>query len=133
MSFEDKFFLIDSYFIASFNYFALVWMLSSVISLRKKKLQKRALTFLCNGSEVLYEELVSNPATSLMNLKRLRALCIGLYRAINNLSLNFMLNLFKLRLTNRHICEKYKMNMIILEFNEVFYGKKSLRILDSKL
>ena len=34
---------------------------------------------------------------------------------------------FELRLTNRPVREKYKMNIIIPEFNQVYYGKNSLR------
>ena len=41
--------------------------------------------------------------------------------------------LFKLRLTKRSAREKYKMNMIIPEFNQVSYGKKSLRTFNPKL
>ena len=46
---------------------------------------------------------------------------------------DFMRDLFKLRFTNRPVREKYKMNMIIPEFNQVSYGKKSLRTFGPKL
>ena len=49
MNFEEKKILINSYFMANFNYCPLVWMLSNASSLKKiKNLQKRALRFLCN-------------------------------------------------------------------------------------
>ena len=45
-------------------------MLSNASSLKKlDNLQKRALRFLCNSLEISYEELLSKPAISLMNLK----------------------------------------------------------------
>ena len=44
-----------------------------------------------------------------------------------------MRDLFKLRFTNRPIREKYKMNTVIPESNQVSYGKKSLRTLGPKL
>ena len=44
-----------------------------------------------------------------------------------------MRDLFKLRFTDRSVPEKYKMNMIIPEFNQVTYGKKSLRTFGLKL
>ena len=68
-----------------------------------------------------------------MNVKRLRALCVELYKTVNKLDLDFMRDLFKLRFTNRPILEKYKTNMIIPEFNRVSYEKKSLRTFGSKL
>ena len=44
-----------------------------------------------------------------------------------------MRDLFKLRFTNRPVREKYKMIIIIPEFNQVSYGKKSLRTLGPNL
>ena len=64
-----------------------------------------------------------------MNFKRIRALCVQFYNTISKLNPNFMRNLFKLQLTNRLVREKCKMNMTISEFNQVYYGKKSLRTL----
>ena len=128
MNFEEKKILINSYFMANFNYCPLVWMLSNASSLKKiENLQKRALRFLCNDYEISYEDLLSKASTSSMNVKRLRALCVELYKTINKQNPDFMRDLFKLRFTNRPVREKYKMNMIIPEFNQVSYGKKSLR------
>ena len=68
-----------------------------------------------------------------MNVIRLRALCAEFYKTINKLNLNFMRDFFKLRLTNRPVREKYKMNMIIPEFNQIEDGKKRLRTFGPKL
>ena len=90
-------------------------MLSNASSLKKiENLQKRALRFLCNDYEISYEELLSKSSTSSMNVK-----------TINKLNPNFMRDLFKLRFTNRPVREKYKMNMIIPEFNQVSYGRRA--------
>ena len=119
---------------ANFNYCRLVWMLSSASSQKKiENLQKRALRFLCNDYEISYEELLSKSSTSSMNVKRLRAFCVELHKTINKLNPNFIRDLFKLRFTNRSVCEKCKMNMIIPEVNQVTYGKKSLRTFGPKL
>ena len=74
-----------------------------------------------------FQRLLSKSSTSSMNVKRLRALCVELYKTINKLNPNFK-DLFILRFTNRPIREKYKMNIIISEFNQVTYGKKSLNL-----
>ena len=69
---------------ANFNYCPLVWMLSSANSLKKNEnLQKRGLRFLYNGYEISYEEILSKSFTFSMNVKRLRGLCIKLYRTVN--------------------------------------------------
>ena len=135
MNFEEKKILISSHFMANFNYCPLVWRLFNACSQKKKNenLQKRALRLLCNNYEIYYEELLSKSSTSSMNVKRLRALCVELYKTINKLNPDFMRDFFKLRFTNRPVREKYKMNMIIPELNQVSYGKKSLRTFGPKL
>ena len=67
-----------------------------------------------------------------MNVKRLRALCVELYKTTNKLNPDLMRDLFKLRFTNRPVREKYKMNMIIPEFHQANYGKTSLISFSSK-
>ena len=98
-----------------------------------RNLQKRAVRFWSNDYEILYKELLLESPTSSMNIKRLRAPCVDLYKTVNKLNPNFMKDLFKLQFTNRSFCEKYKMDMTIPEFNQVSYGKKSLRTFGSKL
>ena len=134
MKFEERKIWLNSYFMANFNYCPLVWMLPNASSLKKiESLQKRALRFLCNDYEISYEELLPKSSTSSANFKRLRALCVELYKTIKKLNPNFMRDLFKLGFTNRPVCEKCKMNMNILEFNQVTYEKKSLRTFGTKL
>ena len=112
---------------ASFNYCPLVWMLSNASSLKKiENLQKRALRFLCNDYEISYKELLSKSSTCSMNVKNeLRSLCVELHKTIKKLNPDFMRDLFKLRFTNRPVREKYKMNMIIPEFNQVLMGRRA--------
>ena len=63
-------------------------------------------------------------ATSSMNVKRLNALCIELYKTTNEL--NPKLNeIFKLHFTKRPFRERCKINLIFPDFNQLFYGKKS--------
>ena len=94
MNFEEKKMLINSYFMTNFNYCPLVWMLSNTSSLKKmENLKKKALRFLCNEYEISYEELLSKSTTSSMNVKRLRALCVELYKTINKINPDFIRDL----------------------------------------
>ena len=68
-----------------------------------------------------------------MNVKRLRVFCIELHKTVNKLNPSFMRDIFKLRSNNRPARGKHKMNMIIPEFNQGSFGKKSLRTFDLKL
>ena len=44
-----------------------------------------------------------------------------------------MKQIFELRETNRNVREKYRLNLNIPNYNQVTFGKKSLRILGPKI
>ena len=133
LSFKEKKILINSYFMADFNYCPLVWMFSSAVSLKKiKNLQKRALRFLYKSYNTSYEDLLLKSGFSSMNVKRLRALCIEIFKTLNNLNPSFMKEIFSLRQTNRPVWEKYKLNLDIPSYNQVTFGRKTLRFFGPK-
>ena len=73
-------------------------MLSSTQSLNKiEYLQKRALRFLHDDFEASYEHLLSKGGKSKMNVRRLRTLCVKIYKTLNDLNPSFMKNIFKLK------------------------------------
>ena len=51
----------------------------------------------------------------------------------NNLNPSFIKQIFELRETNRNVPEKYRLNLNIPNYNQVTFGKKSLRILGLKI
>ena len=67
-----------------------------------------------------------------MHVKRLRFLCVKIYKTIN-LNPSFMKQIFKLREANRSVCEKYRLNLNIPNYNQVTFAKKSLRIFEPKI
>ena len=72
LGFKEKRILINSYFMANFNYCPLVWMFSITSSLKKiENLQKRALRFLYNDFEISYEEFLLKSDRARMNVNRL--------------------------------------------------------------
>ena len=103
-------------------------------SLKKiENLQKIALRFLYNNYQLPYEELLNKANSSTMNVKRLRFLCVETYKTINNLNPSFMKHIFELRETNRNAHEKYRLNLYIPNYNQVTFGKKSVRIFGPKI
>ena len=107
LGYKEKRILINSYFMANFNYCPLVWMFLSASSLKKiEKLQKRTLRFLYNDYEISYEDFLLKSGRATMNVNRLRILCIEIYKTINNLNPKFMRDLFSLRETSRLIRKK---------------------------
>ena len=113
LSFHAKEVLINSYIISNFNC-PLVWMFSSTQSLDKiENLQKRALHFLYDDFDASYEDLLSKGGKSKMNVRRLRTLCVEIYKTLNNLNPSFMNNIFKLKINSREVRDKYKLNLAI--------------------
>ena len=127
LSFELNKILINSYFMANFNYCPLVWVFSNTVSLKKiENLQKRVLRFLYKSYNTPYENLLLKFGFSPMNVKRLRTLCVEIFKTLNSLNTSFMKEIFSLRQTDRPIREKYKLNLDIPSYNQVTFGRKAL-------
>ena len=67
-----------------------------------------------------------------MNVKRLRTLCVEIFKTLNNLNLSFMKEIFSLRQTDRPVREKYKLNLDIPSYNQVTFGCEAMTFLGSK-
>ena len=135
LGFKEKRILVNSYFMANFNYCPLVWIFLSTSLLPKiENLLKRALRFLSIDYEVSYEELLLKSDKATMNVNRFTWLCIKIYKTINNLNPESKRDLFILRETSRIIQEKYMLNLNIPVHNQnqVTFGRKSLRAFGSK-
>ena len=127
LSFKEKKILINSYFMANFSSCPLVQIISSAVSLKKtENLQKRALRFLYKSYNTSYENLLLKSVFSSMNVKRLRTLCIEIFKTLNNLNTSFMKEIFSFRQTNRPFQEKYKLNLGITSYNQVTFVRKAL-------
>ena len=112
---------------ANLNYCPLVWIFSNVVSLEKiKNLQKRALRFLYESYNTSYEDLSLKSSFSSMNVKRLRTLCVEIFKTLNNINPSFMKEIFSLGQTDRPVREKYKLNLEFLSYNQVTFGQKTL-------
>ena len=126
--------LVNSFIYSNFNYCPLVWMFSYKKSLNKiESLHKRALTFILNDYENSYEELPEKSGKCNLNLRRIRFLCIEIYKTINSLNPDFMKNVFEMKTNNRIVPEKYKLNLNIPRTNKVTCGTNSLKSYGPKI
>ena len=79
---EERKILINSFIYANFNYCPLVWHFSSRKSINKiENIQKRALRFLLNDYSSDYETLMKKANKCTMEVKRLRLLAMGIFKA----------------------------------------------------
>ena len=68
-----------------------------------------------------------------MKLVLERLLCMKVYKTLNGLNPCFMKELFKHRVTNRNVYNKYKSKLEISIVNQVTYGTKSLISFEPKI
>ena len=67
--------------------------------------------------EASYEDLLSKGGKSKMNVRRLRTLCVKIYKTLNDLNPSFMNIIFKLKINGRDVRDKYKLNLDIPKWN----------------
>ena len=110
---KEKEILVNSFIYSNFNYCPLVWMLSHKKSLDKiESLHKRALRFLLNDYVSSYEQLLEKSGKCNMNIRRLRCLCIEIYKTLNDLNPSFMKEIFEKWDDNRVTHDRYKIEIL---------------------
>ena len=76
-----------------------------------ENLQKRALRFLYDDIEASYDNLLSKGVKSKMNVRRLRTLCVEIYKTLNDLNPSFMNDIFKLKINRREVRDKLEIKL----------------------
>ena len=64
-----------------------------------------------------------------MNVRRLKILCVEIWKTLNDLNPSFINNIFKLKINGREVRDKYKLNLDIPKWNQKTFGYKSLNLL----
>ena len=134
LGFKEKKVLVESFILSNFNYCPLIWSISSRKSLNKiESLQKRALRFVLNDYYSSYEELLTKIGKITIEVRNCRILCVEIFKTLNKLTPEFMNAIFKSRIIDRPVREKYKLNLEIINSNTVRYGTKSMKIFGPKV
>ena len=119
---------VNSFVISNFNYCPLIWHFSSYRSINTiEMIQKRALKFINENSNLDYYTLLGNLGLCTMKVKRLRTLCLEIFKTLNGLNPNYMKEIFKT--SNLRRSERLKFNLEVQKHNQVTFGKKSLTAL----
>ena len=128
LSMPAKKLAINSYIYSNFSYCPLIWHCSSAKSkVSIENMQKRALK-LIDDSQSLED---FKPGKSSMEVKRLRSLALEIYKTLNHLNPDYMFEIFK-QTENRN-SQRFKNNIASQSFNQIKYGKNSIRVLAPKL
>jgi len=116
---------LTSFIFSNFNYCPLIWHFSSAKSINKIELiQNRAMNFLNHNTN---DELVFTPSKSSMLVKRLRILAVEIFKTIHNLNPTYMKDIF--RKSSNRTSSRFEFNIQSQRFNQVKFGRNSLRVL----
>ena len=116
---------VDAFILSNFNYCPLVWYCSTAREQQKiERIQQRALRRIHDDYEFDYTVLLDRSNTVTMNVKRMRALCIEIYRPLNSLSPKYMKELFKLN--SPVYSSRRSQNLHVPRVNQTTFGLKSI-------
>ena len=124
---------INSFIHSNFTYCPLVWHFMSAANVKKvEKMQERALKFMYpNLADDSYDNLLHLSGYNSMIVCRLKKLCTEIYKTLHNINPVYMNNLFYQSNLRRSIRLKY--NIETQKYNQVSFGKNSLRVLGPKI
>ena len=98
-----------------------------------ENLHKRTLRLLLSDYVSSYEQLLEKSGKCNMNIRRLRFLCIEIYKTVNDLIPSYMKEILEKRDGNRVTRDRYKSNLNIPRRNQVTFGTKSLKFYGPKI
>ena len=95
MPVETRKILVEAFTFSNLNYCPLVWYFSTVKQMNKiERIQERALKFINNHYHSGYSTLLSKNKHVTMEAKRMRFLCMDIYKTLNGLNPNYMNEIF---------------------------------------
>ena len=62
----------------------------------------------------------------------LSSLCVEIYKSINSINPSFMNEIFRLKVTNRAVCNQYRLNLDIPKVNKLALVIRTSNLLDQK-
>ena len=90
--------LANSFIISNFNYYPLVWYFSMAKQLQKiEKIQERVLRFLHNDYVSDYLTLLKASGSVSMEVRRMRYLCMEIYKTLNDLNPGYKQDIFQVQ------------------------------------
>ena len=98
-----------------------------------ENLHKRTLRLLLSDYVSSYEQLLEKSGECNINIRRLRFLCIEIYKIVNDLIPSYMKEILEKRDGNRVTRDRCKSNLNIPRRSQVTFGTKSLKIYGPKI
>lgn len=130
--FETQKILADSFILSNFNYCPLVWYFSTAKQVQKiEKIQERVIRFVHNDYETDYSSLLKFNNSVTMEVKRMRYLCIEIYKTLHGLNPEYMKDLFQL--SESRYSSRRPQDLAVPRVNQTRYGLRSIRYEGAKI
>ena len=130
LSKQAKKVLIESFIMANFNYWTLVFLFcNKKLKNKQEQIQKRALCFLYNDYESDYEHLLKVSDGPSIEVKHLRNLATEIFKTLNDLNAPFMKEIFTLNSN----WDSSRMKLLVKTQNTKRYGTNTLRSMGPKI
>ena len=124
--------LANAFIISNFNYCPLVWYFSTAKQLQKiDKIQERVLRFLHDDYESDYLTPLKARGSVSMEIRRMRYLCIEIYKTFNNLNPGFMKDIFQVQQST--YSTRRPNNIKVPRVNQTTFGTRSIRYEGAKI
>ena len=122
----------NSFILSHFNYCPLVWYFSTGKQIQKiEKIHERVVRFIHDDYHSNYVSLLLSTNSSTMEVRRMRAPCVEIYKTLNNLNTNYMKDIF-VKPDGRHSSRR-PLNISVPRVHQATFGLKSIRYEGTKL
>ena len=123
---SSKHIMVNFFIIANFNYCPLIWHFCSAKNIQRvEKIQERALRFVYSDYTSTYPQLLEKSSSCTVEVKCLRAICLEVYKSINNIGPNCIKNLFSQQ--QSAYSARRPMDLCVPRINQTTFGLKSFR------
>ena len=124
--------LTNSFIISNFNYCPLVWYFSMAKQLQKiEKIQERVLRFLHYDYLSDHLTLLKASSSVSMEIRRMRYLCIEMYKTLNNLNPDYMKGIFQVHQSAYSTRRPY--NIKVPRVNQTTFATRSIQYEGAKI
>ena len=123
---------VDAFILANYNYCPVVWYFSTSKQMQKiERIQERALRFIVNDYKLDYQYLLVESNNVTMEVKRMRSLCIEVFKTLNGLNPVYMSDIFKSN--NSSYSSRRPYDLKIPRVNQTAFGPKSIKYEGARL
>ena len=127
--------LANSFIISNFNYCPPVWYFSRQNNFRKLRKYKKGFSDFCTmimcPINIYYLKLLKASASVSMKVRRMRYLCVEIYKTLNDLNPGYMKDIFQVQQSAYSTRRPY--NIKVPRVNQTTFGTRSIRYEGAKI